>query len=184
MASAGLGCQRAASLRGAGLTLSPEAFQHVCVGLVTHTNVRALTVLFGPLPGSGVVLGSRATTSWCSTAPRRGRVMVPLRCGPIRVPTGSPLQAAAVAPLKQYTAGVAARVLLVSMLCMGVKKPGTPAGALGAPVRAAPHQHLLLALTGVGQAPGLSLAVSVPPPLPIWLGVSTRVGRCGAGWGP
>src|SRR5579871_1337774 len=75
--------------------------QQLFVGLTTHTNVTALTVLLGPLPGSGVVLGSRATTSWWATAPRRGRVMVPLRCGPTRVPTGSPLQAAAVAPLKQ-----------------------------------------------------------------------------------
>ena len=75
-------------------------------------------------------------------------------------------------------------MLLASLPWMGVKKPGTPAAALGAPVRAAPHQHLLLALTGVGQAPGLSLAVSVPPPLPMLVGVSARVGRCGDGWVP
>ena len=61
-------------------------------------------------------------------------------------------------------------MLLTGLLCMGTMKPGTPASAFGAPVRAAPHQHLLLALTGVGQAPALSLAVSVPPPLPMWLG--------------
>ena len=85
----------------AGLSLSQEAFQHVCVGLVTHTNVTALTVLLGPLPGSGVVLGSRATTSWWRTGPKRGRVLVPLRCGPMRVPTGRPAQAGAVALWKQ-----------------------------------------------------------------------------------
>ena len=44
---------------------------------------------------------------------------------------------------------------------------GNTGGGLGAPVRAAPHQHRLLALTGVGQAPAWSLAVTVAPPLPM-----------------
>src|SRR6266567_8712833 len=67
---------------------------------------------------------------------------------------------------------------------MSTVKPGTPAGGLGAPVRAAPHQHLLVLLTGVGQAPALSLAVTVAPLLPMWEGLSARVGLLGTGWVP
>src|SRR5580704_1431823 len=86
-----------------GRLFGQETIQQVFAAAraLTHKFATALTVLLGPLPGSGVVLGSRAITSWLPAMNTREMVMVPLKCGATRVPTGSPAQAAAVAPLKQ-----------------------------------------------------------------------------------